>query len=123
MGESIGSRSERLDNPALKVELLQGGQPVTTQWLFGKPEMKKMMEGMMHARKGPFTSELMRVEGQAPNWTCVVALRDSAGRAQGEYRLAVGQRVEIQGGPESIRPVIGDWACQRQSGSRHTPPT
>lgn len=94
MAQTIGSRSQNLNNPALKIALIQGAQPVNDQWLFAREELKQMMQSM-HSQKGPFAFDLVGVTGQAPHWKAAVAVRDAAGAKLGEYKLAVGEEVGL----------------------------
>lgn len=108
-----GSRSQNLNNPALKVTMLQNGKELYTQWLFGKAEMKEMMKNAMHQKGGPYTPELVNVDGQAPNWVCQVVLRDGTGALVGDYQLAAGQQVRLQS-PAATKPPpaaagAGEW--------------
>ncbi len=96
-GRKFGSRSQDLNNPALCVALLQGGQEVGTHWLFGKPEMKEMMRNMMHQKESAWEFDLVRVTGEAPNYQMVVSAK-KIGSTDGarEFTLAVGQEEPLE---------------------------
>lgn len=115
-GSSIASRSQQLNNPALKVTLQGGGKAPASQWLFGAAEMKQMMRGM-HQQGGPFDVELINVEGQAPNFTCTVAVRDGSGARVGDYQLTVGQSVSLTPAapkPQAASAASGGWTVRVQ---------
>jgi cytochrome c biogenesis protein ResB len=96
-GRKFGSRSQALNNPALCVALLQGGQEVGTYWLFGKPEMKEMMRNMMHQKESAWEFDLVRVTGEAPNYQMVVsAKKTGSAEAAREFSLSVGQEALLE---------------------------
>jgi cytochrome c biogenesis protein ResB len=96
-GRKFASRSQALNNPALCVALLQGGQEVSSHWLFGKPEMKEMMRNMMHQKESAWEFDLVRVTGDAPNCQMVVSAKKTGStEAAREFTLAVGQEAALE---------------------------
>ncbi|HPS00200.1 MAG TPA: cytochrome c biogenesis protein ResB [Candidatus Sumerlaeota bacterium] len=96
-GRKFGSRSQALNNPALCVALLQGGQEVSSSWVFGKPDMKDMMRNMMHQKESAWEFDLVRVTGEAPNYQMVVSAKKTGStEAAREFTLTVGQEVALE---------------------------
>lgn len=90
-GNTITSRSNELNNPALKVSLIQGEKQISSQWLFGREELK----AMMHGASGPYVLDLTRVTGQAPHWVFHVSAKKGEGGAAVESILTIGKDAEL----------------------------
>jgi cytochrome c biogenesis protein ResB len=96
-GRKFASRSQELNNPALCVALLQGGQELGTYWLFGKPEMKEMMRNMMHQKESAWELDLVRVTGAAPNYQMLVSAKKAGStEVAREFTLSVGQETPLE---------------------------
>jgi cytochrome c biogenesis protein ResB len=108
----IGSRSQNLNNPALRIELLNAnGASMAGQWLFGREDMK----AMMHATAGTYEFELKKVEGEAQNRTFVIGVVDSSTNvALNDLRLKLNESATVGGaaanmdeGEEAATDVAG----------------
>jgi cytochrome c biogenesis protein ResB len=88
----ISSRSQELNNPALQVVLLSGGQEIDRQWLFGRQDMKSMM----HAGASDFEMELQGVEGDPGERVFHVDVRDKQTKVSlGHFDLSLGDTVQV----------------------------
>lgn len=112
---TVGSKSQQLNNPALRVSVTEGGQ-TETQWLFGRDDMKQMMKGM-HAQQGSFVPELTQITGQGPDWKFQVTVRDTKGLKLGDFSVGLNQVVKLSPdsaanptAPPRLNPALaGGW--------------
>jgi len=109
MGQNrtITSRSDKLNNPALHIELLDGGQVVASQWLFGREDMK----AMMHGGNDLFQFELLRVTGAAGHYIFEVAVDDAqSGTPVGHFSFGLNEAVSlgVGEGPETADTASGE---------------
>ena len=101
------SRSQDLNNPALHVTLLQGGNEIDSQWLFARDDMK----AMMHGGKSNYELELTGVDGPPESRIFHLDIRDqTTGLSIGHADLAVGNTIEVgtaAPAPEDVQQ--GPW--------------
>lgn len=83
----ITSRSQELNNPALHVTLKSDGEPVSTQWIFGRDDMK----AFSHAPSGHFKVELVDVQRTEAGDAFVVAVTD------GQAQMVIGRAILVIG--------------------------
>ncbi len=101
----VTSRSQELNNPALKVILLSDGKPVATQWLFGRADMKQFS----HNANDHYALELMetRMEGEQP--TFVVKIADGhSDLLLGQVELALNEEKPIGNATETAEAAAED---------------
>lgn len=88
----VMSRSRELNNPALKVTIESGDQPIASQWLFGREEMK----AMMHATQDSVGLELISIEGSEGNYHFQVEATDpTTGEIIKDLHLHLGETVSL----------------------------
>ena len=91
-----GSKSPELNNPALHVQLAKAGKSIGAAWLFSRDDMKAMMP----AQNGPYSLDLTGIEGQAPNWTFHLDVKETeSGAPLGHYDMTLGREVAVGAAP------------------------
>ncbi|MCB2153776.1 cytochrome c biogenesis protein ResB [bacterium] len=92
------SRSEELENPALKVTLRDGTQVIASQWLFGREDMK----AFSHSQGGAYAMDLSDIHKEGGKWHFNVAItQNSSGVPLGTVHFGVGDTRAIAVGATS----------------------